>query len=381
MLCIRTVAWCADNAFAGTKACILPFVDLAPEKGEQDRKMAFSDAVRSEIQAAGFEILPLGRTAGAGEAGAAISAGLSCGADLAVSGFFSLEGDRVLVSVSCYDVNGGGLTAGFIRNWRFNLGIYTSLHSEMMELWPRVKLSGKSDQGPRATRAVLSSVTFTCAQDGMEVRLAGETSAGRVEGGKLSYETEGLLSGSSLLVEKKMEGFQTAWQTVEVGPEIPLKPLRRESSYAIETNWTAGQLLGAGAAFRYYTIPDWFFVAASFYPYGQYSQTTGANTVLHFDLGLQAGGYLLGEPDSLFRLGASSGVGMIVSTVFYSQPVYTDLYLNVANLWLELNFPRVAFFLRPELKYSLGTGTHALEKDIMHWEYGIPVTLGALFRW
>ncbi len=389
---IRTAGWCADNPFAGKKACVLPFMDLTPEKGDQDRKTAFFNAVHSEIQAAGFELLPQERISEAAkklslspadfnEGRAAVSVGSECGADLAVSGFFSLEGDRILASVSCYDVNGRALAGGFMRSWRFNLGIYTSLHSEMAGFLPRVKLTAPAGKAAASQAAVLSQVTFTCPQDGMEVGFAGETGAGRIEGGKLSLETAGMQAGSTLLVEKKMGGFHTAWQTVKVGTEIPLTPLRPRSTYAVEANWTGGQLLGLGAAFRYYTIPDSFFFAVSFYPYAQYPSNTGANAALHFDLALQAGGYVLGAPDSMFRLGVSTGLGTIVSAVLYSEPIYADWYLNVANLWIELNLPRIAFFLRPELKYTLGSGVNALGKDILHYDYGIPITLGALFRW
>ncbi len=388
---IRTAGWCADNPFAGKKACVLPFMDLTPEKGEQDRKKAFFDAVLAEIQAAGLELLPQERISEAAkklslspasfnEGRAAVSIGSECGADLAVSGFFSLEGDRILASVSCYDVNGKTLAAGFMRTWRFNLGIYNSLHSEMAEFLPRIKFTAPSENAA-AARAVLPQVTFTCPQDGMEVSFAGESGAGRIEEGKLTLEKTGMPAGSTLLVEKKMEGFHTAWQTVEVRPEIPLTPLRRISTYAVEANWTGGQLLGLGAAFRYYTVPDSFFFAVSFYPYAQFPSNTGANTALHFDLALQAGGYVLGAPDSLFRLGISTGLGTIVSAVLYSEPIYTDWYLNVANLWIELNLPGIAFYLRPELKYTLGSGANALGKDILHYDYGIPITLGALFRW
>jgi hypothetical protein len=169
---------------------------------------------------------------------------------------------------------------------------------------------------------------------------------------------------------------------VSAASEIPLAPLVKTNRFAVEADWTLGQLIGLGGAFRYYVLPDYFFLSNSHYLYFQAPYTPGATGILHYDIGLQVGGYIFLGPSSRFRIGVSSGFGTVFSFFFISSfPPATDLYINILNVSLEWNMPGISLFFRPEWKYTLGIGNNLLGISTMHWEVFPPMTLGVAFTW
>jgi hypothetical protein len=392
LVLVAALGWSADNPYEGKTACVFPLVDLSPVRGESDRQKALSDAMSLEFQTAGLTIIAREKWEESAkklavtpndllEAPAALSLATASGADIAVSGFFSLEDERILVSVSCYDTKNQDLAGGFMRLWRFNLGFYNSLHSAISGMLSSISFSEEPSSLPSTARIPIPQITFTSTQDGMEVVLAGEKSAGRIENGKLVFPEAGMLTGTPLLIEKRKEGYHTARLTVPARGEIALTPLAKKTTFAIEADWTTGQLIGAGAALRYYPIPDSLFVSLSLYPYVQLPSVSGTNTVLHLDSDLQLGLYLFFSADSPFRLGVSTGFGGILTTILGAQaPFYTDLYLNVVNLWFEWNLSGISFFLRSEMKYTLGIGTNLLDMDIVRIGPFPPLSIGTLIK-
>ena len=85
------------------------------------------------------------------------------------------------------------------------------------------------------------------------------------------------------------------------------------------------------------------------------------------------------------RLGASTGIGLILSEVAAggtNLPAYMDVYLNIASLWGGVSFRRLSFFLRPELKLALGVANPNLlgRFFILLGNTFVPVTLGAVLK-
>jgi hypothetical protein len=423
LLCATVVLTLASVIVAGQAqpalrtACVFPIADLSPQevaaaKGtsveasgsraeDAERAQSLSSVISAEIGRAGFLLVPESRWRATAEGSnlsgrdfldpaKAAAAARAAGASMAVCGFYFLQGDRILLSVSFYDVGEGDLMAGFMKTWRYNLGIYSSLHNEIHEqlarLGPAQARETRAFQKAIAPVPLLAAVTFTSPQDGMEVLLPGGRSIGRIEGGKLVFSAPGTRTGETLLVEKRLAGYHTGWQRVHSAPLVVLSPLARTARVAVETAWTAGQLIGAGGAIRYYTAPDFLFFSFSLYPYGQSPVSQWGNWLLHVDSEISVGSYLFFPPDSLFRLGASAGVGLIVSLAPAGAPdlpTYTDAYLNLPSVWAELNLPGVSFFLRPEIKLSLGiTAPNLLGRNIiLAGSTFPPVTLGALLKW
>jgi hypothetical protein len=378
---VREAAWGEDNG--GRLACIFPLTDLSG--GDREREKTVTEAVGMEFQAAGFRVVPreqLQSPVSDGQSQAVISLARGYGADLAVSGFFTTDEDRLLVTISCYDVLGEGLIGGFVRSWRFNLGFYNSLHDEIAGLLSHLEFSEAPPQLKEvASAAGLRTIELTSTLEGMEVLIAGETKAGEIENGRLILHTPGIEPGTLLKVEKKKAGYHSAWETVRAAETVTLAPIFKNTEYAVEINSTLGQLLGAGGAVRMYFIPDFFFVGVSIYPYAQVPIAEGGSPVFHADLGFFVGQYLFFPADFPFRIGVSAGFGGIFSLVLSpNMPPYTDFYINILNVWTELNLQGISFFLRSEMKYSLGIGNNALAQEVINWEHLPPITLGVLLK-
>jgi hypothetical protein len=383
MLFAAAIGWCGDPAFAGRKAVIFPITDLSVKGADTERQDRLSAAVDAEFRAAGFRLLP-GGEGGTGPAEqrerldgpAAAAVARNAQADVAVSGSFTIENDQIVVVLSCYEAQTGALAAGFLKSWHYNLTFYNNLRSEIEDMLARLNLPAPRGTEPETGEAV--EITFTSRQEGMEVLLGGERSVGTIEKGKAVMPSGALKIGFPLLVEKRMPGYHTSWQSVRAGSEIALTPLARKTTVALEASWTAGEFLGGGGAARFYLLPDSLFLSAGLNVSFDPPVLSNAGTVAHFDTQVSVGQYLIFPPDSPFRLGIGTGFGTIFTAAAAAGPsVYTDVFWDVASLWVEWNLPRVSLFLRSDLKYTLGIGTNLLGRGILTWKASTSASSGS----
>jgi hypothetical protein len=230
-------------------------------------------------------------------------------------------------------------------------------------------------------------ITFISNQEGLEIYMPDGELLGEITLSVLNITDREFEIGTKLLVTKKLKGFRTAEQYIFLDKEksaVPLSDLKKAQTIALETNWTYTQLLGAGTGFRFYPIPDWMFVSFDSYFYLQRDFTTpSGNDILHSDMRLLAGVYLGFGPEKLFRINVSIGAGMILSMPVNQSENYTDFYLNPINIAFELNFDDWSFYIRPELRISMGIGEkNLLNGGIIHSDYYVPpITLGVLRKW
>jgi hypothetical protein len=381
LVTVWTPALKAEEPAAAPRACVFSVADLSAA-GERNAEAAAaaSDALSREVEAAGYALVPPeewkgrlgGRDPGSVEflrGPAPAEVAKQTGAALAVTGYVTLREDRILLSVSTYDAASGVLVAGFQRSWRYTLAFYTAMRGQVQGALDSLSL-------PRAQPArevFLDTITFTSSMEGMEVLLGGEKSAGLIQGGSLACPAAGARAGTPLLVEKRKKGFHTSTQSVATAAEIPLSPLARKTWMSVDACWTLGQLAGAGAALRMYMVPDVFFIAPGLYVYDQPSALAGGSMVLHFDFSTVAGVYLFFPPESIFRLGVSAGIGAVFTTVpFANVPTASDLYVNILNLWAELNLPAFTVFFREEIKYAMGIGYNLLGNTMIMINGAVP---------
>ena len=382
----------------GKTVCLLPLADLSPKSDLGDYAGVISDDLGVALQQAGVPLVAgdevrkavasmrasprdlLGPTM-------AVSVARKAGGDLALNGFVALQDDTLHVSLRVYDARSGVLLAGMLRDVPFDMSLYAYLWEGVSTMLgtaipiPAAAVPATTD--PRAG-AGAPAVTFTSPQDGMEVLLADGTSLGRIENGQLVVPASAIDPHSPLVVSKRLAGFHDARQATRPGSVIPLSPLAHSNRMAVELDWTAGQLLGAGAAVRVYAIPDFLFISPSFYLSGQPPIGSGGNTAFHADAGLLIGGYLFFPPESLFRIGVSAGGGAVVSWVSNTTlPLFVDAYVDIVNAWAEMNVGWFSLFLRSELKYAVGGQTpNLLGQGIVLWAGVVPpITLGVLLKW
>ena len=386
-------AWSVDAKVVDKSVTVFPLANLSPGGAQKEHQKALSEAVRQEFAAVGFRVLtdevwsaeaarqklaPDHVT----EAPQVLLLGQKAGADMAVSGFYWMENDRILVSVQCYDVKAGTLLTGFLHTWRFNLGFYNSIHAEIADLVERVVFLSAPRLITLKDDVRIDEITFASPQNGMEVVVEGQKSIGRIQDGTLVFQTDGLKAGTPLRVEKQQEGYHTLWQNIIASPEVLLTPLPRKNILSLEVDWTAGQLLGGGATLRWYPVPDWIMVNFSEYLHTQVPLVSSGNWPIHADSELLAGLYLFLPPESGFRFGISAGVGTIL-TYIPSAPIFTDVYINILSLWGEWRVAGIPMFSRVDLKIPLGVGNNLLgQGNPIHWgQFLPPITLGVVIPW
>jgi hypothetical protein len=376
-----------EAAAASLRCVVFPIQDFSAGAVNSEYVQSITEAVAAAARAHGLDVLPdatwkdaaaarsIDPSATVQEAAALQVAG-DVSAEVAVTGYFTVsDAGDIYYSIQCWDVGARALAASIQKTTSFDLAFFSELSAALdTGLFSEVHLSNDT---------AVAQVSFTSPDQGMEVLLSGDLDIGRITDGRLSWPLPSLpAAGTKVTVEKRKPGYHTASQTVTLvdSKDIPLAPLVKESSAATELVLTVGQLLGAGIAVRGYQIPDWVFISTGAYIWVQPPATFSPMAMIHSDLSVGAGGYLL-PPDFPVRVGLSSGVGLILSAMTLpGLPVYTDLYIDVMNVWVEGRVFGLTIFARVEGKYALGFGANLLGLGWMEGQLPI-LTVGVLSRW
>ena len=213
----------------------------------------------------------------------------------------------------------------------------------------------------------------------MNISLPGGMKLGSITNGRLSWDA-GLAQGAVFHVLKQKPGYHDEWQTVRAAREIQLSPLLRTHSLAVEADWTFGQLAGLGTTLRSYIVPDNSFLFLSGYFFVQPPLSSAGLFVYHVDGSVGLGGYILFPPGAFIRLGVSTAVGNVLSIT--PVGIYTDVYLNLFNWWLETRaIGPAVIFLRQEYKFTMGVGNNLLGVGMINVQNFPPFTVGVRFEW
>jgi hypothetical protein len=403
MTLISFLAVCAvpgraqDQPSPQRKSCVVYTIqDLSTGGETADFARPITASISAAITVGGFQMVPadaLGREvqesniaprALQGES-TILTVARALSADLAVSGFYVVRDEQIFISLQCWDVQAGRLITGLQEKARFNLAFYSFLHDHVAQMIQRIQPRQESLAAAPAdspSKLALTEIAFLSADEGMEIRLAGDLSIGTITEGKLLWRPDGIRQETKLLVEKRKPGFHTGWQTVRAQGEIRLSKLEKEYMHGREIDWTWGQLAGLGTTYRAYAKPDELFVSLGSYLFMQPPLSSAGSPVYHADLNLGLGTYLFFPPDFPVRLGISSGAGMIVTISGAGVlPPAVDLYLNVMSWWIETSLLGPVIFLRQELKFALGAGYNYLGTQWITPAGLPPMTLGVMFRW
>jgi hypothetical protein len=383
-----------DQASPQKKSCVVYTIqDLSTGRETADFATPITASISAAIEVSGFQMVPadvLGREvqestitprALQGES-TILTVARALSADLAVSGFYVVRDEQIVISLQCWDVQAGRLVTGLQEKARFNLAFYSFLHDHVAQMIQRIQLRQEPAAAGTGSKGTLTEIAFLSADEGMEIRLAGDLSIGTVTDGKLLWRPDGIRQETNLLVEKRKPGYHTAWQTVRAQGEIQLSKLEKEYMHGREVDWTWGQLAGLGTTYRAYAKPDELFVSLGSYLFIQPPMSSAGSPVYHADLNLGLGGYLFFPPDFPVRLGISSGAGMVITMSGGGVlPPAVDLYLNVMSWWIETSLLGPVIFLRQELKFALGVGYNYLGTQWITAAGLPPMTLGVMFRW
>lgn len=311
------------------------------------------------------------------------------GSDLVLTGFLSFEGKRMFVQLKLFDPGvgsfiGAGSASGFSGLSGFNLvqeavgGIAGDLAASKQAIEKRRALDART----------VKRILFASKEEGMELSLADGTPLGTIKNGSLEVQGMGhrFLSGDTLIVQKSKEGYYSETESVKLnenGQAVRLGRLTKKPDTAVLVEISEGHFPGAGVGFRRYIVPDYFyaeFLDAAFLQFDFYNP---AKPAFHNDLNFVLGGYLFFSHRFPFRMGVSSGLGGILTVLpVKDSPLYIDMYLNPANLFLELNLKDWAFYARVSGKYALDLGNNLLDRGwISIPDRGPVVSLGVMKKW
>jgi hypothetical protein len=375
-------------------AVVFRAVDLSPTKEYGEYQYILTSMLQAEVANSGFGVLPEGKwdpvrqkrgwqDVDLLEGSKALEVAAAVGARLAVTGFYRVDNRQFVLEIKCYDVQARAFIQGVLKTGRLTLAMHNLLDEAVKELLPKVRLVGKPP--PPAGPIIAEQVTLRSGDEGTEILLAGSQTVGRIQDGSLLMPPIPFPVGAPIIVEKIKEGFHPSRESLLLEKpvqEFRLRPLQPKTRWGTEFNWTYGQVLGFGVAQRYYLKPDSSFLAAELYNYLQ-TNFSGGHPLFHHDLRLLYGGYLFTGPDDFFRLGWSSGAGVILTWfTLPGQGLYGDWYLNLVNLSFELNYRRFLVYLRAEVKYTLGWGNNLLGTGMTSIGDGPPpVTVGFMWKW
>jgi hypothetical protein len=375
-------------------ACVFRAVDLSPTPDYGEYQAVLTGMLQAEVANSGFQVLPeagwdpIREKRGLQdidllEGGKALEVASQAGARLAVTGFYRVENRQFVLEIKCYDVEARAFIQGVLKTGRLTLAMYNILDGAVKELLPKVRLVGKPPPPPGPV--IAEQVTLLSADEGAEILLAGSQTVGTIQDGSLLVPPIPFPVGSAITVEKRKEGYHPSRESLlleDPVQEFRLKRMRPRTRWGTELNWSYGQVLGVGVAQRYYIKPDVSYAAAELYNYAQ-TNFSESHPLFHHDLRLLYGGYLFTGPDDLFRLGWSTGAGVILTWfTIGDQGLYGDWYLNLINVSLELNFRRFLVYLRAEGKYTLGIGRNLLGRNMQSVSGGPPpITTGFMWKW
>jgi hypothetical protein len=230
-------------------------------------------------------------------------------------------------------------------------------------------------------------ITFFSEHEGMRVFLANGEYLGEIAHSILNVTDREFEIGSELVLIKKLNGYRDGEEVILLEKDklsVSLSDLVKTQVMALQLNWTYTQLLGVGAGLRYYPVADWMFLSFDNYVYiGKDFTTSNGSETFHNDFRILVGTYLWLGPDSPFRFNLSLGGGVIFTYPFDREGIFYDYYLNMLNISLELNYQDWSFYIRPELKISMGLGDNSLLDGgpILTANYIPPITVGVLKKW
>jgi hypothetical protein len=387
----------AENEYT---VCLFKINDLSSNQANLKYESIIQEILSTELENAGYKLND--QSAAASEQFALISGpavletAQELGAQLALTGFYYIENERITLDLKCYDVEQKKLISSNLRSGSPGLSIYNLvnqlLQSMLIEMKARYFVKAAKNQKPADSNNTTSEnetifiehLTLRSDLDGMQILLPGKVLLGEMTDGELETDLPFPIH-SQLIIEKQKDGYHSQREKLSIKKEVQesyILPINKKNHYALEFNSTAGQLLGLGLGFRYYLNPDYFFISAEDYFFVQHTLHADDKPVFHNDIKLLTGHYLWGA-NAIFRIAISAGVGDIVT--FFSvdglKPK-NDVYLNVLNIHFELNFSDWSFYLREELKYALGIGDNALGRNWLFITDGLPIlTVGILGKW
>ncbi|MCX7024960.1 MAG: hypothetical protein NT080_10110 [Spirochaetes bacterium] len=321
----------------GKRFALIPgFVDLSTEVlGSGAFSGVLARSISLELERAGYGIV---RGDGAEterddmlSAEAAMRRAAGSGADIAIIGFYAIEGDEIVVGLRAYDVLSDRAAIGLVERGEGGVGIFDTIDRVAALVAARARETLKPlgpaeivvrSQKVRVVKRVVDDPSGRGAAVLVAVRSpdegagvwAGPRELGTVRDGSCAIEAK---AGTQLSVTLKLADHYDRKLTIDIVPEMTelrfpaLARIRRFDAFA---SWCGDLPLGIEAGARWYPVPDRIFLGASVTaawlspedPYARLMDPTGtADPGTLGRLSIQAGWHPFSDYDSPVRLSGS----------------------------------------------------------------------------
>ncbi len=307
------------------------------------------------------------------------------GAGLILGAFFLNADEQFFVQFVLYDPTVNVPLGGVLARARQGLTVFAGVETAVADLEPVVERYLAGEYFAEEPEGLVESVLVRGGSESADVFFI-DRRVGRIAGGTLLVPFVQYEIGTSLRVLAEKPGYHRIDDIFPLPAResvIELPPMVRQTRFDLGLRWTFGMAPGVGIAARVHIVPDTLFVSLEHYRMIQPGPSSDARDVQFFDYNLGVGRYILFDYRSRVRLHVGTGIGVTVSDVVgLDGRDYHDWYVMVGEPTVELNLGRSSLFLRPDLRYTLGTGYNTLGRLWMRTPYGLPpISAGARVSW
>lgn len=308
-------------------------------------------------------------------------------AEIIIATFFAVRGSNIFIQYNIYDVRTGIDIGGLVSRARTGPTLFTSTNDAVLALSEYLQDFIKNPYEYKSLAGKVEEIFLTGRQEGVDVFFA-DQGVGTIAAGELLVPFAPFQIGELVAMKLQKDGYhEESFPVVLDGPQvnIELDELSPAKRFALQSFYTLGLIRGAGVGLKVYLVPDNTFTYLGFHIHDAlYNSTVNSDAFsTNYDFSFLIGQYLFFPPQSLIRMSIGIGIGVVKTSVSpASVSDYNDIYINLGNPTIELNFGPLQIFMRGELKYALGLDNNLLGRNWIFTALGIPpVSFGVQVQW
>lgn len=308
-------------------------------------------------------------------------------AEIIIATFYAVQGSNIFIQYNIYDVRTNIDIGGFVSRARTGPTLFTSTNAAALALGEYLQDFIENPYEYTTATGKVEEIFLTGRQEGVDIFFA-DQEVGTIAAGELLVPFAPFQIGELVAMKLQKDGYhEESFPVVLDSPKvnIELEELSPAKRFALQSFYTLGLTQGAGVGLKVYLVPDNTFTYFGFHIHDSLYNidTTPDSFSTNYDFSFLIGQYLFSPPQSVIRMSIGVGIGVIKTSVSdASVSDYNDIYINLGNPTIELNFGPLQIFMRGELKYALGLDNNLLGRNWIFTALGIPpVSFGVQVQW
>ncbi len=337
---------------------------------------SYSAALRTSLaralKEAGFSVASgaAGFSPRASEGEEASALAIAAGSAWVACSVVSINGYRLSYRIAVYESESSGLVAADSFTAVAGLGALPLIDESASRVAAKASAALR---GLAASRRVVGyRITLASPDEGATVSMDSSVATaafplGSVEGGNLELPYYPFVAGDKITLTVSAPARRSQIVELTLGEEpplvqVPALPLSARKAFYLDSG--TGRLLGAGAGFRLYAEPDWWYLFVEDRLFAGVDFSPGSSPLLHDEFWSGLGWYLVRPPEKRLRFGLQVGMGILGSLAtgsLASRRAFLDYALRPVDLFAEWNLNSTnAIRLGLGASYSFGSGSAGL---------------------